>query len=104
MLVNVSRVVVITHYVGYIDEGLRYLGFHLKPNGYGPKYWVCFEKSINQTIGGWLARYLSLGDIFLLASLVLQGIPVIYFSKLVYIGYSLLLFQFLAYLKYMGLL
>ena len=27
-----------------------------------------------------------------------------YFSKLGYIGYSLLLFQILAYLKYMGLL
>lgn len=34
----------------YFDEGLRYLGFILKPNGYGPKDWVWLEKSINRKI------------------------------------------------------
>ena len=66
---------------GYIDEGVRYLGFHLKPSGYGPKYWVLFRKDINWKIDGWYARYLSLGGIFLLASLVLQGILVIFFPS-----------------------
>ena len=61
---------------GPIEEGFKYLGFVIKPNGYGPKYWKWMMKYVSRKINSWAFRYLSLGGRMVLIELVLQGIHV----------------------------
>ena len=45
---------------GSIEEGFKYLGFIIKPNGYGPKDWEWMLKVVSKKINCWVFCYLSL--------------------------------------------
>jgi len=59
-----------------LDEGIRYLGYHLKPNGYTKSDWNWLIGRVERKIGLWCYRYLSLGGILTLIKSVLEGIPI----------------------------
>ena len=60
---------------GIIEEGFRYLGFFINPNGYGPKDWEWLLKCMSHKISSWYFHYLSLGIRLVLIDSMLQGIP-----------------------------
>ena len=59
-----------------IEKGLKYLGFIIKPNGYGAKDLDWILKSTSRKINSWTFCHLSLGGRLVLCESVLQGIPV----------------------------
>jgi len=59
-----------------IDEGIKYLGFQLKPNGYNKSDWLWLIERVENKIGLWCYRWLSLGGRLILIKSVLEGIPV----------------------------
>ena len=59
-----------------LDEGFKYLGFHLKPNGYRKDEWLWLVQRIQKKNGSWSFRCLSLGGRLVSVSYVLQSIPV----------------------------
>jgi hypothetical protein len=63
-----------------LDQGMKYLGFSLKPNSYRVSDWSWLIKKIEKKIGNWTYRWLSLGDRLTLATSVLQSIPVYWLS------------------------
>jgi hypothetical protein len=63
-----------------IDQGMKYLGFNLKPNSYKVSDWMWILKKIEKRIGNWTFRWLSLGGRLTLATSVLQSIPVYWLS------------------------
>jgi len=58
-----------------LDQGVKYLGFSLKPNCYRISDWTWIIKKIEKKIGNWTFRWLSLGGRLTLATSVLQSIP-----------------------------
>lgn len=63
-----------------MDDGFKYLGFHLKPNGYRTKYCESIIKRIQWIINNLTFCWLSLGGRITLVTFVLQGIHVYWFS------------------------
>ena len=74
----------ITHLFSYklevLELGIKYLGFHLKPNAYkkGVRAWIL--KKLSWKVVKWTSRWLSLGGRLLLIIAVLQSIPAFWFS------------------------
>jgi hypothetical protein len=44
-----------------LDQGMKYLGFFLKPNSYRVNDWLWLLKKIEKRIGNWTYRWISLG-------------------------------------------
>ena len=42
-----------------VDEGFKYLGFHLKPDSYSSQDWMCLYKKIERRIAMWTKRFKS---------------------------------------------
>jgi hypothetical protein len=63
-----------------IDQGMKYLGFNLKPNNYKVNDWMWILKKIEKRIRNWTFRWLSLGGRLTLETSVLQSIPVYWLS------------------------
>ena len=63
-----------------LNEGFKYLGFHLKPNGHRKDDWLCLVQRIQMTNGSWSFRCLSLGGRMVSVSSILQRIPVLWVS------------------------
>ena len=59
-----------------MDEGFKYLGYRLKPLGYGTKDWRWLIKSFEKRIILWSSRFLSLGGMSILLQSILTGILV----------------------------
>jgi hypothetical protein len=59
-----------------LDQGMKYLGFFLKPNKYRVNDWLWLLKKIEKRIGNWAFRWLSLGGRLTLANSVLHSIHV----------------------------
>jgi hypothetical protein len=57
--------------VDSLDQGLKYLGFYLKPNCYRIGDWSWLIKKIEKKINNWTFRWLSLGGRLTLATSVL---------------------------------
>jgi hypothetical protein len=66
--------------VDCLDQGLKYLGFFLKPNCYRIGDWSWLIRKIEKKINNWTFRWLSLGGRLTLATSVLQSIPVFWLS------------------------
>lgn len=67
-----------------INEGLKYLGFHLKPTGYNNSDWSWLTDRLYKRISGWEFKCLSLAGRMILAQSVLAQISV-YWAHLFYI-------------------
>jgi hypothetical protein len=63
-----------------LEEGMKYLGFCLKPNGYKIVDWNWLIEKVDKRINNWTSRWLSLGGRLVLVKVVLQSIPVYWFS------------------------
>jgi hypothetical protein len=63
-----------------LEEGMKYLGFCLKPNGYRIVDWNWFIEKVVKRINNWTFRWLSLGGRLILVKDVLQSIHVYWFS------------------------
>jgi hypothetical protein len=50
-----------------IDQGMKYLGFYLKPNNYRVTDWKWMIQKVEKRIGNWTFRWLSLGGRLILA-------------------------------------
>jgi hypothetical protein len=59
---------------------MKYLGFCLKPNGYRLVDWNWLIEKVDKRINNWTSRWLSLGGRLVLVKVVLQSIPVYWFS------------------------
>ena len=66
--------------ISQIDEGFKYLGFHLKPNSYSTQDWMWLYKKIESRILLWTNHFLSRGGRLVLLKAVLQSIPVYWAS------------------------
>ena len=72
-----------------VDEGFKYLGFHLKPNAYSSQDWMWLYKKIASRIAMWKNCFLSRGGRLVLLKVVLQSIPV-YRASISYIPKGIL--------------
>ena len=72
-----------------VDEGFKYLGFHLKPNSYSTQDWMWLYKKIEGRIAMWTNCFLSRGGRLVLLKAVLQSIPV-YWASISYIPNGIL--------------
>jgi hypothetical protein len=59
-----------------IDEGTKYLGFDLKPNGYMIHNWLWLPNKIKERVTNWTFKTLSRGGRFFLINFVLSNIDV----------------------------
>jgi hypothetical protein len=65
-----------------LDEGFKYLGFHLKPDCYKRRDWEWIIKKVEAKISIWVNRLLSRGGRLVLLKSVLESIPV-YWNSIV---------------------
>lgn len=63
-----------------IDDGLKYLGFHLKPNAYLKADWHWLIAKLEQRLHGWSHKWLSRAGRLVLVKSVLEAIPVYWMS------------------------
>jgi hypothetical protein len=63
-----------------LDQGLKYLGFHLKPNLYKKGDWQWLIAKVEKKINHWCNRWLSRGGRLVLVKVVLEAIPVYWIS------------------------
>jgi hypothetical protein len=63
-----------------IDEGLKYLGFNLKPNDYRKEDWTWLLKKLEKRLISWSHKWLSRAGRLVLVKLVLEAIPVFWMS------------------------
>jgi hypothetical protein len=63
-----------------IDEGLKYLGFHLKPNSYTKSDWNWLLAKLEKRLKSWSFRWLSSVGRMILVKFVLEEIPVYWLS------------------------
>jgi hypothetical protein len=57
-----------------MDEGVKYLGFHLNPNKYKKSDWAWLIRKVESRIDSWVFRTLSRGGRLVLLKSVLEGI------------------------------
>jgi hypothetical protein len=62
------------------SEGIKYLGFHLKPNDYRKYHWCWLLAKFEKYLKGWRFRWLSKAGKLTLAKLVLESILVYWMS------------------------
>ena len=60
--------------------GFEYLGYYLKPLGYGINDWQWILKNFEKRLSHWSYRLLSLGGRLILIRAVLTGMPVYWFA------------------------
>lgn len=63
-----------------LDDGFKYLGFHLKLNNYKLVNWFWLKKRIEDRISHWCNGWTSLGGRFILLTFVLQSMLVFWIS------------------------
>ena len=63
-----------------IDEGLKYLGFCLKPNDYHKHDWNWLIEKLEKRLKQWSHKWLSKAGRLVLVKLVLEAIPVYWMS------------------------
>jgi hypothetical protein len=63
-----------------LEEGMKYLDFSLKPNGYRVEDWKWLLEKISKRISNWTFQWLSLGGRLVLVKAVLQSIHVYWLS------------------------
>jgi hypothetical protein len=63
-----------------IDEGLKYLGFTLKPNDYRKEDWSWLLKKLEKRLSSWSHKWLSRAGRLVLVKSVLEAIPVFWMS------------------------
>ena len=63
-----------------LDEGLKYLGFHLKPNDYRKTDWMWLLEKLEKILKGWSYKWLSRARILVLIKSLLEAIPVYWMS------------------------
>jgi hypothetical protein len=63
-----------------LEEGLKYLGFVLKPNDYMKEDWIWLLKKLEKRLLSWSHRWLYRAGRLVLAKLVLEAIPVFWMS------------------------
>jgi hypothetical protein len=63
-----------------LDQGIKYLGFFLKPNNYKVNECIWLIQKIEKRNGNWTFRWVSLGSRITLAKVVLQSILVYWLS------------------------
>jgi hypothetical protein len=63
-----------------LDMGLKYLGFHLKPNMYKKNDWQWLTTKVEKKINTWCNRWISRGGHLVLVKVVLEAIPVFWMS------------------------
>jgi hypothetical protein len=61
-------------------DGLKYLGFHLKPNNYLKNDWKWLISKLEKRLSGWSFRWLSRAGRLTLTKAVLEAIPVYWMS------------------------
>ena len=71
------------------DEGLKYLGFRLKPNYYRKEDWNWILEKLEHRVNIWCTRWLSRAGRLILVKLVLESIP-IYWMSLAWIPKAIL--------------
>ena len=59
-----------------LDDGKKYLGFHLKPNKYMKKDWMWLISKMENRINVWCHKWLSRAGRLVLVKLVLEAIPI----------------------------
>jgi len=59
-----------------LDDGLKYLGFQLKPNDYRKIGWGWLSEKIEKRLKGWSHRWISRVGRLVLVKVVLEAIPV----------------------------
>jgi len=59
-----------------LDLGIRYLGFFIKPNRLLKRDWAWLFERVEQRVGHWCYRHLSIGGRLTLIKAVLESIPV----------------------------
>jgi hypothetical protein len=62
------------------DAGLKYLGFHLKPNCYKKEDWLWLIEKLEKRLNNWSFRWLSRAGHLILVKLVLEAIPFYWMS------------------------
>lgn len=62
--------------VEYFDVGMKYVGFHIKPNGYLNSDWRCLIGRLENRINIWCNKWLSRSGILVLVKSVLEATPV----------------------------
>jgi len=63
-----------------LDDGLSYLGFHLKPNKYTKRDWLWLLKKLENRLKIWSHKWLSRAGRLVLVKAVLEAIPVYWMS------------------------
>jgi hypothetical protein len=63
-----------------LDEGLKNLGFHLKPKSYTKSDWNWLIAKLEKILKSWSFRWLSRADRLILVKFVLEEIPVYWLS------------------------
>jgi hypothetical protein len=63
-----------------LEEGLKYLGFNLKPNDYRKEDWKWLLQKLDKRINAWSHRWLSRAGRLVLVKSVLEAIPVYWMS------------------------
>lgn len=63
-----------------LNNGVKYLGFFIKPNCYSVNDWIWLLQKVEKRINNWTYRCLSLGGRLVLLKAVLISIPVFWFS------------------------
>jgi hypothetical protein len=78
---------VIQHYLDLLpfqtqnlEDGLKYLGFHLKPNDYRKNDWTWLLAKLEKRLQVWSNKWLSRAGRLVLIKLVLEAIPVYWMS------------------------
>jgi hypothetical protein len=66
--------------VNPFDEGIKYLGFHLKPNNYRKVDWVWLLAKLEKRLKSWSFIWLSRAGRLILVKTVLEAIPVYWVS------------------------
>ena len=66
-----------------INEGLKYLGYVIKPNSYGmvDRFWLL--KMVEKRMNVWCYMWIYFGGILKLSRVVLQSIPIYCFSLVI---------------------
>ena len=72
-----------------LDEGVKYLVFHLKPNSYRKIEWAWLLSKIEKRIGAWSHKWLSRAGRLVLVKAVLEAMP-IYWMPLIWIPKGIL--------------
>lgn len=63
-----------------LNLGFKYLGYFLKPNNYSKDDWMWLVRKVENRITHWYNRWLTFGGRMILVKVVLENIPIYWFS------------------------